>query len=88
MARNGLYTIKATAEFLSVLEKRGYACIQVADGGLGLGNFICVAPNENFYHFIINEVYMNEWSSAQTIRAQAKLSQKNLKILADLGYAP
>ena len=82
-----LYTITATEEFINKLYALNYTCVQLNEGGVGIGDWICLSNDSKRYNFIITEVYLNEWSSAQKIRAQAKLSKKNQKALADLGYA-
>jgi hypothetical protein len=74
-----LYTINSTDAFISKLCRQGYEAIQLNEGSLGIGDWVLIAPDEKHYNFVIREVYLNEWSSAQTIRRCAKLSQRILK---------
>ena len=79
MARQNLYTISSTEEFISSMSDKGWDCIQLNEGGVGIGDWVLVAPTENKWNFIVREKFLNEWSSAQTIRRCRKLSQKILK---------
>ena len=71
-----LYAVSATQEFIhEMIDKHGYGCIQLREGGVGLGDIVLRAPDEKHYNFLIREVYLNEWSSAQTISRRAKISK-------------
>lgn len=78
MAKN-LYTYQAVDNLRDRLRNEfGYTSIQLREGTLGSGDFLCVAPDEKHYHFLVREVYVNEWSSAHTVRRLSKIS-KNLR---------
>ena len=79
MARQNLYTPTSTEEFICNMGEKGWDCIQLNEGGLGIGDWVLVAPTERHWNFVIREKYLNAWSSAQTIRRCRKLSQKVLK---------
>lgn len=79
MAKQNLYTISSTEEFVQSMIKNGWECIQLNEGVLGLGDLVLIAPTERHWNYIIKEQFLNEWSSAQTIRRCRKLSQKILK---------
>lgn len=79
MAKQQLYTINSTDEFISDRLYHGWNGIQLNEGVLGCGDWVLIAPTERHWNYIIREVYLNEWSSAQTIRRCRKLSQKILK---------
>lgn len=53
----------------------GYEWFQLRDGTLGLGDVVFISPDDKHYHFVVREVYLNEWSSAHTIRRTAKISK-------------
>jgi len=78
MSRN-LYTYQAVDDLRDRLRNEfGYTSIQLREGVLGSGDFLCIAPDEKHYHFLVREVYVNEWSSAHTVRRLSKIS-KNLQ---------
>lgn len=71
-----LYSYKAVDELRDRLrDELGYTSIQLREGVLGSGDFLCIAPDDKHYHFLIREVYLNEWSSAHTIRRLSKISK-------------
>ena len=45
----------------------GYDCVHTREGSLGIGNYICVPPDENKYAFIVREEYLNSQSSYHTM---------------------
>lgn len=53
-----------------------YECVQTWEGCLGIGNWICVPPDEKHYFFIIHEEYANEWSSRHWIMKCRKLPKE------------
>lgn len=79
MAKQSIYSISSTQEFISSMIEKGWDCIQLDEGVLGVGDLVLIAPDDKHYNFVIREVYLNEWSSGQTIRKCAKLSKKILK---------
>lgn len=75
MSKN-LYSMKAVDKLVDELvNKYHYDFVRLADGSLLDGSFILVAPDENHYHFVVREVYLNEWSSAYTVRRASKISK-------------
>ena len=71
--------VNSTDEFISDRLYKGWNGIQLNEGGVGCGDWVLIAPTERHWNYIIREIYLNEWSSAQTIRKCKKLSQKILK---------
>jgi hypothetical protein len=55
--------------------------IQTREGILGIGDWICTAPNKKTA--VIKEVYLNAWNSGQTIKLYNKTPKKYLKILTN-----
>lgn len=76
-----LYSCTAVDDGLNNLTNMGYDCIQVSEGILGCGHWICVAPDDNHYHFEFKEVPINEWSSGHTVRKFSKLSKRQMQMI-------
>ena len=75
MSKN-LYTYQAVDNLRDRLRNEfGYTSIQLREGVLGSGDFLCIAPDEQHYHFLVREVALNEWNSAHTIRRVSKISK-------------
>lgn len=79
MPKQTLYTISSTEDFIRSLSARGWECIQLDEGSLGIGDWVCIAPTDKQWNFVIRERFLNEWSSAQTIRKCRKISKALLK---------
>ena len=79
MPKQTLYTVSSTEDFVRSLIARGWDSIQLNEGCLGIGDLVLIAPRETQWNFVIREKYLNEWSSAQTIRKCRKLSNAILK---------
>ena len=75
MARNTIYTVSSTDEFIRDMCNKGWEGIQLDEGSLGCGDWVLVAPNERKWNFVIKEVYLGPYSSGQTIRRCRKISQ-------------
>jgi len=54
----------------------GGEVFQVSEGVLTSGDWILYDTSGKLKNFIIKEVYLNDWSSAQTIRSYKKLPKK------------
>ena len=71
-----LYSFSAIEQlWRETLEPLGYEWVQLRDGVLGIGDIVFIAPDNEHYHYVVREVYLNEWSSAQTIRRCSKISK-------------
>ena len=79
MPKQTLYTVRSTDDFIRSLIARGWEGIQLDEGSVGVGEWVLIAPTPQQYNFVIKERYLNEWSSAQTIRRCKKLSKAILK---------
>lgn len=75
MARNNIYTVSSTGEFIRDMCNRGWEAIQLDEGSLGHGNLVLLAPDERHWNFVIKEVYIGPYSSGQTIRRCRKISK-------------
>lgn len=74
MARNLFSYVEIEKAFDDVLSPVGYEWIQLQEGSLGLGKVLFRAPDDKHWNYVVREVYLNEWSSAHTIRKCAKIS--------------
>lgn len=72
MRTHGLGVCESTIDLY--LEKGGSVTI-IEEGVLGLGT-VLLHSGEGLKTIIIREVYLNEWSSAHTIRCYNKLPKK------------
>lgn len=61
-----LYTLKAIEDLIRMYLDKGGEMIQISEGVLGHGKFILCG--KDLKTTIVREVYLNEWSSAHTIR--------------------
>lgn len=77
-----MYSYKAVEKFIDEkLIPAGYEIYQIE--GTLVDSYICIAPDENHYNFIFKEAYINEWSSALTMRRCKKLTKWALDVLAE-----
>ena len=80
------YDYKEVYKQLEYLEDFGYENIQIDEGTLGAGSWICIPPDDDHYFFVIRERYVNEWTSAHTISRKSKLSKAEKASLAQVSY--
>lgn len=59
--------------------RKGGAIITLHEGGVGLGTILCIA--EGCKTSLIEEVYLNEWSSTHRIRMFSKIPKKYLDLI-------
>lgn len=70
-----LYTSTAVETFISKLLDQGYDLMTIEEGSLlEYGKALLIAPDTKHYNFIIQEKYLNEWSSAYTVNRRACLN--------------
>ena len=87
MNSNGkLYTPSAADRLLGELSEKGYELICLDEGCCGAGSWACISPRDDWYHFIIREVYLTCWTSAQTIRRYRRFG-KDLQAEIDAARA-
>lgn len=72
------YSINAIENFIA---KHCVDCLYSSDSVIGLGNQIWTMDNGRF--FVVNEIFLNCWSSGHKIRQQTKLSKKQLCLIDD-----
>lgn len=75
-----IYTFQAAEKLIQKYsELENSQVIQTDEGSLGIGDWICTAPGKKTA--IIKEVFLNEWSSGQTIKLYNKTPKKYIEIL-------
>lgn len=71
-----MYTLKSIEKLIAdVTENHGYTIAQIRDGSLGLGKLVLIAP-PGYWNFIIEEIYLNEWTSGHTVRKCRAISAR------------
>lgn len=67
-----LYSYDAVQKAIeTVLAPAGYEIIEIP--GCLIDSYVCVAPDDDHYNVIFKETYLNQWSSAYTVRNYRKL---------------
>lgn len=79
MAKSKMYDVSSTDAFIADLCKKGWEGIQLNEGSLGCGDWVLIAPTERYWNYIIKEVYVSAWQSAQTIRRCRDISKSMQK---------
>lgn len=74
-----LYSLEACEKLIAKYVDKGGEVVTLREGVLGLGTLLCTG--DNLKTTIINEVYLNCWSSGHTIRQYNKCPKKYLKII-------
>ncbi len=76
------YSLAACNELISRYVEREGEIITLDEGGVGLGIIVCLA--EGCKTAVIQEIYLNEWSSTHTIRLYSKTPKKYLQLIENL----
>lgn len=61
--------------FINELYKKDYECIQIDEGCLGSGDWICVAPDDS-HCFVIRERFVSSWNCTHTIEKANRVSKE------------
>jgi len=72
---------------------RGWEYAPISEGTLGYGKFVLIAPECSipgrcYPNIVVEEIYINEWSSGHKVRRCRKLSkqlQKEIQKASDVG---
>ena len=80
-----LYSYKQVDALIEKYVNKGGETLQLDEGVLGSGNWLLFDYSGRLKFIVIKEVYLNEWSSAHTIRKYNKMPKKYEKILAEHG---
>lgn len=78
-----LYSCKAVAELIDYYINRGGEVAYIEEGVLGYGTTLLYDLRDpmQLKFIVIKEVYLNEWSSAHSIRQYNRIPQKYNKML-------
>ena len=74
-----MYTLAAVQNLISKYAENDGEIIELIPGTLGYGLTICYG--EGLKTAVINEVYINPWSSGHTIRMYNKMPEKYVKMI-------
>lgn len=80
-----LYSYKQVDALIEKYANKGGETLQLDEGVLGSGNWLLFDYSGRLKFIVIKEVYLNEWSSAHTIRKYNKMPKKYEKILDEHG---
>lgn len=78
------YSCTSMDNFISGYIERGGQAYCIDDGVLTSGDWILFDNRGKLKFCIIKEVYINDWSSAQTIRRYKKLPKKYKELLSNM----
>ena len=67
------YNLKSCEELIAKANEESYELIQTSQGGVGLGIWYLIPPDDKHYYFKIQEEYKNEWSSTHWIMKSRKM---------------
>lgn len=70
-----LYTLEAINRLIDDCMKHGFSMETCRDGVLGFGKIVLVAP-PGYWNFVIEEIPLNEWSSAHSVRKCREISKR------------
>lgn len=78
--KQALYTCSAVEQLINEYVNRGGVAYEIEPGCLGYG--FMILTGDGLKTVIIKEIYLNEWSSAHTIRMYNKIPAKYAAIIA------
>lgn len=78
-----LYTCTSIDEFIIRYIKKGGQAYCIDEGVLASGDWILFDKRGKLKSCIIKEVYINPWSSGQSLRKYRKLPEKYAKMIRD-----
>jgi len=76
-----LYTCTSIDLFISEYIERGGNAYQISDGVLTSGNWVLYDITGKLKCYVIKDVYLNEWSSAQSFRKYNKIPKKYMAMI-------
>lgn len=79
-----IYSCRAVENLINEYREKDGEFFQIEEGSLGWGFCILYDWTGHLKTYIINEVYLNEWSSGHKVRAYNKIPKKYQKILENL----
>ena len=76
------YTLESCNNLMQKYYDKGGNCVTVCEGGLGLGTVVCYG--DNLKTSIIQEHFVNSWSSVHTIRMYKRMPKKYEKLVSKI----
>lgn len=77
-----LYTCSAVERLMRIYNEKGGEITEIEEGTLGYG--LLIMHGDGLKTTVVREVYLNEWSSAHTIRKYKKCPKKYMKMLKEV----
>ena len=71
-----VYTLESIDNLINKCTEKGYGIETCRDGVLGYGKIVLVSPDDKHWNFVIEEVYLNSWSSAHSVRRCREISKR------------
>lgn len=78
---NAMYTTTAAENLISRYLDQGGEMLQIQEGTLGVGDVLLYDLSGRLKCYVIREVYLNEWTSAQTIRGYNRIPEKYRRMI-------
>lgn len=80
-----LYTPSSVEKLISDYLEAGGQALQMREGILGCGDVLLYDEGGKLKTYVIQEVALNEWSSAQKVRSYNRIPEKYRKIIEAQG---
>ena len=77
----GTYSLEAVSKLIDTYISKGGEALQTDEGVLMHGDWLLYDLNGKLKFIVIKEVYVNEWTSRQTVRKYNKIPKKYFKVL-------
>lgn len=71
-----LYTVSSVEKLIADYLNAGGQMLQMREGTLGCGDVLLYDEGGRLKTYVIREVYLNEWSSGQSVRSYRKIPAK------------
>ncbi len=71
-----LYTVSSVEKLIADYLNAGGQMLQMQEGTLGCGDVLLYDKGGRLKTYVIREVYLNEWSSGQSVRSYRKIPAK------------
>lgn len=78
-----LYTISSVEKLIANYLERGGQMLQMREGVLGCGDVLLYDECGKLKTYVIHEVALNSWNSAQKVRAYNKMPEKYRKMMEE-----
>ena len=76
------YTLESCNNLMEKYYAKGGNCVTVCEGSLGLGTVVCYG--KNLKTSVIQEHFVNSWSSVHTIRMYKRMPKKYEELVSKI----